>query len=65
MSERRTVIALSRDQRAPIAGLIRALQRAAERSGLGFRSQLTTLTARDLSPAGVETGAHQMQQATG
>ena len=65
MSERRTVIALSRDQHVPIAGLIRTLQRATERSGLGFRSQLTALAARDLSPAGGETGARQMQQATG
>ena len=61
MSERRTVIALSRDQRAPVADLIRTLQRAAERSGLDLRSQLMALAARDLLPADEETGVGEMQ----
>ena len=61
MSDRRTVIALSRDQRAPVADLIRTLQRAAERSGLDLRSQLMALAARDLLPADEEPGAGEMQ----
>ena len=52
-SERRAVIALSSDERAPVADLTRTLQRAAQRSGLDSRSQLMALAlaARELLPA--------------
>ena len=62
-SERRAVIALSSDERAPVADLTRALQRAAQRSGLDPRSQLMALAlaARELLPADVENGAGEMQ----
>ena len=62
-SERRTVIALSSDERAPVSDLKRKLQRAAQRSGLDPRSQLMALAlvARDLLPADGETGADEVQ----
>lgn len=52
-NERRAVIALSSDERAPVADLMRKLQRAAQRSGLDSRSQLMALApaARGLLPA--------------
>ena len=58
-SERRAVITLSSDARAPIADLMRTLQHAAQRSGLDSRSQLMALAlvARDLLPADSEAGA--------
>ena len=67
MSERRAVITLSSDERAPVADLMRALQRAGQRSALDSRSQLMTLAlaARDLLPADGETGAGEMLRATG
>jgi hypothetical protein len=57
------VIALSSDERAPVADLMRELQRAAQRSGLDPRSQLMALAlaARDLLPADGETGADEVQ----
>lgn len=66
-SERRAVITLSSDERAPVADLMRALQRAGQRNGLDSGSQLMALAlaARDLLPADDETGAGEMQQATG
>ena len=62
-NERRAVIALSGDEHAPVADLMRKLQRAAQRSGLDSRSQLMALAlaARDLLPAVGETGAGEMQ----
>lgn len=67
MSERRAVITLSSDERAPVADLMRALQRAGPRSALDSRSQLMTLAlaARDLLPADGETGAGEMRRTTG
>ena len=52
-SERRAVVAVSSEERAPVAELMRKLQRAAKRSGLDSRSQLMALAlaARDLLPA--------------
>ena len=63
MSERRAVIALSGDKRAPVADLMRELQRAAQRSGLDPRSQLMALAlaARDLLPADGDAGADEVQ----
>jgi len=62
-SERRAVIALSSDERAPVADLMRKLQHEAQRSGLDSRSQLMALAlaARDLLPANGELGADEMQ----
>ncbi|MDD9983945.1 MAG: hypothetical protein OXU81_21720 [Gammaproteobacteria bacterium] len=56
-SERRAVVAVSREERAPVAELMQKLQRAARRSGLDPRSQLMALAlaARDLLPASGET----------
>ena len=56
-SERRAVVAVSREERAPVAELMRKLQLAAMRSGLDPRSQLMALAlaARDLLPASGET----------
>ena len=61
------MITLSSDERAPVADLMRALQRAGQRNGLDSGSQLMALAlaARDLLPADDETGAGEMQQATG
>lgn len=60
-SERRAVIALSSDERAPVADLMRT--KAATSSGLDSRSQLMALAlaARDLLPADDATGAGEMQ----
>ena len=62
-NERRAVIALSSDESAPVADLMRKLQRAAQRSGLDSRSQLMALAlaARELLPADGEIGAGEMQ----
>ena len=67
MSERRAVTTLSSDERVPVADLMRALQRAGQRSGLDSPSQLMALAlaARDLLPADGKTGDGEMQQATG
>ena len=61
-SERRTVIALSSDERAPVVDLMRKLQHIAQRSGLTSRSQLMAfaLATRDLLPADGETGTDRL-----
>ena len=64
-SERRAVVAVSREERAPVAELMRKLQRAAERSGLDPRSQLMALAlaARDLLPTSDEIDTDEVQHA--
>ena len=64
-NERRAVVAVSREERAPVAELMRKLQRAAKRSGLDPRSQLMALAlaARDLLPASGEMGTDDVQHA--
>ena len=64
--ERRAVVAVSREERAPVAELMRKLQPAAKRSGLDPRSQLMALAlaARDLLPAsGGELDTDEVQHA--
>ena len=62
-SERRAVVAVSREERVPVAQLMQKLQRAARRSGLDPRSQLMAfaLAARDLLPTGVERDPDEVQ----
>ena len=57
--ERRVVSACSGEERPSVTDLMRKLQRAAQRSGLDARSQLTALTlvARDPPPENDETDA--------
>lgn len=64
-NERRAVVAVSREERAPVAELMRKLQRAAKRSGLDPRSQLMALAlaARDLLPASGEVHTDEVQHA--
>ena len=66
-SERRAVVAMSREERVPVAQLMQKLQRAAKRSGLDPRSQLMALAlaARDLLPASVERDPEEVQHAAG